>query len=81
MLRDLEPGAPVWVTITTGRQIRGRVVQMYDPARGLPRVLVRLTDYYGAYQAGSVVSFIYLRVRRRDVDRRKERSWRSSPGR
>lgn len=81
MLRDLEPGQPVWVTTVTGRQIRGRVVQMYDPARGLPRVLVRITEYYGAYLAGSVVAFHYLRVRRRDVDRRKEGSWRSSPGR
>lgn len=73
MLDGFEPGDPVWVSIV-GRRLMGRVVQEYHPTWRSPRVLVRMAEDFGAYKRGHVAGFNYIRLRRRDVDRRKERS-------
>lgn len=71
---DYPPGTPVWVFLTRRRAVMGRVVQTYRADGNRPSVLIRLAEDYGAYRRGGVAAFSYLKLRRRDVDRRKERS-------
>lgn len=70
---DFSPGQPVYVYLTARRRVMGRVVETYRADGSRPSVLVRLAEDYGAYRRGSVAVFPYLKLRRRDVDRRKER--------